>query len=109
MLRTLFSNSNGQQRAGILNQLLGAVGRGGLQSGALSGLSGFLTGGKTTVTPEEANQVSPETAQQLAEHAQERDPSIVEQASAFYAQHPTLVKSLGAGALALIMSHLSRK
>ena len=42
MLGTLFGNSNGQQRAGILNQLLGSVGPGVLGSGALSGLSTLL-------------------------------------------------------------------
>jgi len=45
MLGTLFSNSNGQQRAGILNQLLGAVGPGLLASGGLSRLAGLLRGG----------------------------------------------------------------
>jgi hypothetical protein len=47
--------------------------------------------------------------QQLAEHAQASNPSIVDQASSFYAQHPQLVQGLGAGALALIMSHMSKK
>jgi hypothetical protein len=108
MLGSLFSNSNGQQRAGILNQLLSAVGPGLLSSGALGGLAGLLRGGNT-VTPEQANQVSPQAVTQLAEHAEKENPSIVDQASQFYAQHPTLVQALGAGSLALIMSHLSRK
>jgi hypothetical protein len=108
MLGTLFSNSNGQQRAGILTQLLGAVGPGMLASGGLSSLTGMLRGGNN-VTAEQADQIPSETVQQLAEHAEKQNPSIVEQASAFYAQHPTLVKALGAGSLALIMSHLSRK
>ena len=109
MLSTLFNNSNGQQRAGILNQLLGSVGPGLLASGGLSGLAGLLRGGQANVTPEQANQVSPEAVQQLAEHAEKQNPSIVDQAGEFYAQHPTLVKALGAGSLALIMSHLSRQ
>jgi hypothetical protein len=108
MLGTLFGNSNGQQRAGILNKLLGAVGPGVLASGGLSSLAGLLGGGNN-VTPEQANQIPPETVQQLAEHAEKQNPSIVDQAGEFYAQHPTLVKALGAGSLALIMSHLSQK
>ena len=108
MLSTLFGNSNGQQRAGILNKLLTAVGPGMLASGGLSSLAGLLRGGKN-VTPEQADQIPPETVQELAEHAEKQNPSIVDQASAFYAQHPTLVQALGAGSLALIMSHLSRK
>ncbi len=109
MLGTLFGNSNGPQRAGILNQLLSAVGPGLLASGGLSSLAGLLRGRKPDVTPEQANQISPDSVQQLAEHAEKQNPSIVDQASEFYAQHPTLVQALGAGSLALIMSHLSRK
>jgi hypothetical protein len=47
--------------------------------------------------------------QQAAEHAQAHSPSVVEEASNFYAQHPTVVQGLGAAALGLMMSHLSRK
>lgn len=108
MLGTLFSNSNGQQRAGILNQLLGSVGPGILASGGLSSLTGLLHGGNN-VTPEQANQIPPEAVQQLAEHAEKQNPSIIDQASEFYSQHPTLVQALGAGSLALIMSRLSQK
>jgi hypothetical protein len=108
MLNTLFRNSDGQQRAGILNQLLAAAGPSVLASGGLSSLAGLLRGGNN-VTPEQADQIPPETVQQLAEHAAKQNPSIVDQASEFYAQHPTLVKALGAASLALIMSHLSKK
>lgn len=104
MLSTLFSNSNGQQQAGILNHLLSSLG-----PGAASGILGGLAGGGSSVSPEQAQQVPPETVQQLAEQAQQKDPSIIDQASNFYAQHPTLVKALGAGSLAMIMSHLSRQ
>jgi len=109
MVGTLFGNSNGQQRAGILNQLLSSVGPSLLASGALGGLSGLLHGGQTQVTPEQAQQIPPQAVQDLAEHAQKQNPSIVDQAGQFYAQHPTLVQALGAGSLALIMSHLSRR
>src|SRR5579875_1997742 len=39
MLGTLFSQSNGQQQAGILNQLLGSLGPAAAGAGALGGLS----------------------------------------------------------------------
>jgi hypothetical protein len=107
MLATLFASSNGQQRAGILNQLISSAGAGLLASGAPGGLAGLLRGGQ--VTPEQAQQVQPEAVQKMAEQAQRQNPSIVDHASQFYAQHPTLVKALGAGALALIMSHLSQR
>jgi hypothetical protein len=109
MLSTLFSNSSPDQRAGILNQLLSSVGPGLLASGGLGSLAGLLHGGGAQVTPEQASQVSPEAVKQIAEHAEKQNPSIVDKVSQFYAQHPTLVQALGAGSLALIMSHLSRR
>ena len=107
MLGTLFSQSNGQQQAGILNQLLGSLGPAAAGAGALGGLSSILGGGGQ-VTPQQAQQVPQETVQQLAEQAKQNNPSIVDQAGSFYAQHPTLIKALGAGSLAMIMSHMSR-
>lgn len=106
MLASLFGQSNGQQRAGILNELLGSLGGGSAAQLAEQFLGGRAAGGQ--VTPQQAEQVSPEAIQQLAQHAQSNDPSIVERASSFYAQHPKTVEALGAGALALIMSHMSR-
>ena len=103
MISTLFQKSNGQQQAGILNQLLGSLG----PAAATSALGGML-GGATQVTPQQAQQVSPDTVHQLAQQAHQNDPSIIQQASNFYAQHPTLVQALGAGSLAMIMSHMSR-
>jgi len=109
MLGSLFGQSDPQQRAGILNQLLSSVGPGLLASGGLGSLAGLLGGGSQQVTPQQASQVSPEAVQQLAEHARAESPSIVDQASQFYAQHPMLVQALGAGSLALIMSHISNR
>lgn len=105
MLASLFSQSNGQQRAGILSQLLGSVGPA-AGGGLLGSLSNVLKGGGTELTPQQAEQVSPEAVQQLAANAQKNNHSIVDQASQFYAQHPHLVQGLGAGALALIMSYV---
>ena len=107
MLGTLFSQSNGQQQAGILNHLLGSLGPAAAGAGALGGLSSLLGSG-TQVTPQQAQQVQPEAVQQLAEQAQRNNPSIIDEAGGFYAQHPTLIKALGAGSLAMIMSHMSQ-
>lgn len=104
MVSSMFGQSNGEQRAGILNQLIQSVGPGMLAGGLLSKLGG----GGGQVTPQQAQQVTPEEVQGLAEHAQQHDPSVVDRAGEFYAQHPTLVQGLGAGALAMIMSHMSQ-
>lgn len=109
MLSNLFAHSTPDQRAGILSRLLNAAGPAALSSGALGSLAGMLRGGSATVTPEQAKQVSPEAVQQLAEHAEKQNPSVIDQAGQFYSQHPKLVQALGAGSLALIMSHLSKR
>jgi len=59
------------------------------------------------VTPQQAQQIPPETVRVLAQQAAQEDPSIVNTASNFHAQHPTLIKAIGAGALALLMSKVS--
>src|SRR5580704_19458668 len=67
MLSTLFNNSSGDQKAGVINQLLASVPPGTLTtllSGA--GLAGVLGQGTTQVTPEQAQKISPEAVQQLA-------------------------------------------
>ena len=109
MISNLFRQSDPNQRAGLLNHLLGAVGSGGLASlPGLAGLSGLL-GGSRQVTPEQANQVSPDQVQQIAAHAEKQNPSIVDQVSGFYAQHPQAVKALGGLALTIALQHMLRK
>jgi hypothetical protein len=131
MAAQLFNNSNGQQRAGILNMLLQAAGpailsqvlssrAGGSSSsssssggagGGLSSLIGLLGGsggGQTQITPEQAEQIPAEAVQEIAEHAEKRDPSVIDQVSGFYAEHPTLVKSLGAAALTIALSKIAQ-
>jgi hypothetical protein len=111
MVGTLFGSSNPGQKAGLLNQILGALGPNAAQllrglGGA--GLAGALSGGGT-VTPQQAEQVPPQTVEVLAKEAAKKDPSIVDRAAAFYAEHPTLVKAIGVGALALLLSKMSRR
>ena len=112
MLGSLFSQSNGDQKAGILNQLLGAAGPGALAALAGAGgggLASLLQGGATQITPQQAEKISPEAVQQLATHAEKADPSIVDQASQFYAQHSTLIKTLGGAALTLALTHIAQQ
>jgi hypothetical protein len=109
MVTNLFGQSNPEQKAGLLNQLLRSLGPAAAQilagAGGLAGIGGPLSGGQ--VTPQQAQQIPPQTVEVLAQQAAKKDPSIMEKAAAFYAQHPTLVKAIGAGALALLMSRIS--
>ena len=110
MLSSLFSNSTGDQKVGMINQLLTSVSPSTLTqilSGA--GLAGLLGAGKTQLTPDQAQKLSPEVVQQLATHAQNSNPSIVESASNFYAQHPTLVKTLGGAALTVALAKIAER
>ncbi len=101
MVSHLFSHSDGQQRAGLLNQLLTSG-----PSGLAGELAGMLRGGNQ-VTPEQAQQVSPEAVQQLADGAQQHDPSIIDKISEYYSEHPTLVKTLGIGTLGVAVSKIT--
>ena len=109
MVSGLFGQSNPEQKAGLLNQVLGALPPG-TAAQVLSSLGlGSLTGAAASggLTPQQAQQVPPEAVQTIAQQAAKKDPTIVEKAAGFYAQHPTLVKAIGAGALALLMSKIS--
>ena len=106
----LFGNSAGTQRADILNSLLGTVGPGVLgQVLARHGAPGATATGPTSVTPQVAERVPPEAVQELAEHAEKKDPSIVDRISLAYAAQPQIVKTLGKAALAVAMAQMVRK
>lgn len=111
MVGSLFGQSNPQQQAGVLGQLVQSLGPGAL-TGIAGGVLGRMFGGgqvPATITPQQASQLSPDDVNAIAAHAQQQDPSIVDRVGAFYAQHPTLVKTLGAVALSAVMGHLSSR
>jgi hypothetical protein len=109
MISSLFSQSNQSQRAGLLTHLLSAVPPATLAS--LPGLSnlGGLQGGNPEAVDRAANQLSPDQVRQIANHAEAQDPGIIEKVSSFYAQHPGLMKAVGAMALAVAMKHMTKR
>src|SRR5271154_7102214 len=84
MLSTLFNNSTGEQKAGMVNQLLSSVNPATLPQ-VLSGLglAGRAGAGNGQLTPEQAQNLSPEAVQQLGTHAQNANPSVVQSVSTF--------------------------
>jgi hypothetical protein len=60
------------------------------------------------VTPEQASQISPDEVRELAEKAEQQNPSIVDRMGDFYAQNPTLVKAIGGAALAIALGHMAQ-
>jgi len=116
MAGDLFGNSGGGTRASMLNSLLATAGPALLAKltagGGLSSLTNVLGGmfgghGSTPqVTEAQAAQVSPEDVKDLAKHAEKHDPSIVDRLSEIYAEHPTLIKTLGGAALAIALTKI---
>jgi hypothetical protein len=100
-------------RTSILNTLIAAAGPQ-LLSSVLARHGGRQLPEETGVhqrqlTPEDADRIPPEAVEELAEEAEKRDPGIVDRVSDFYAEHPTLVKSLGVAALAVAMSGMAKQ
>jgi len=113
MASQLFSNGNGQQQASMLTTLLSAVGPAALTqfsgSNPNSPLASLLQSGQTQVTPEQAAQINPADVQALAQHAEQHDSSIIDRISAVYAEHPTLIKTLGAAAMAIAVKKIAEQ
>jgi hypothetical protein len=124
MTSNLFNNSNPQQRAGLINTLIKYAGPtilshvmsrggsnvgGGAGGGGLSTLINLFKGGQQEVTPEQAQQISPEAVAQVAAQAEQHDPSIIDHISNFYSEHPTLVKSLGTAALTIALAKIAQR
>jgi hypothetical protein len=61
------------------------------------------------VSPQQASQVTPEQVQDIATHAEQHSPGIVDQLSSFYAQHTGLVQTLGSAALAIALAHMANR
>jgi hypothetical protein len=68
-----------------------------------------MLGGGSQITPEQASRIPPEQVEQLASHAQQQNPSVVDHVSDFYSQHPGAVKALGGLAMAIAIQHIARR
>ena len=112
MVGQMFGQSNPQQQAGVLNQLLRSIG-----PGVLSALAGGIFGRMTAppngvppqLTPQQASQVTPEQVQEIANRAEQHDPGVLDKVGGFYAEHPQLVKTLGSAALAIALAGVASR
>jgi hypothetical protein len=114
MVAQLFSQATPQQQAGMLTQLLGSLGPAAIaaltSSGVLSGALGQAAGSASAaVSPQQASQITPAQVQEIATHAEQHSPGIVDQLSQFYAQHTGLVQTLGSAALAIALAHMANR
>ena len=107
LISGLFNQSNAEQKAGILNHLISTVGLENLPRSGRGRMLANLLGEAKQFTPQQTENVSPEHVRQIATRAEKSDSSIVDKASAFYSQHPTLVKTLGGGALSIALAKVA--
>ena len=111
----LFGQANSNQQAGMLNQLIADMAPvalsyllSGAGGAAIASVLGKSAGSSTeAITPEQASQLTPVQVQQMADHAQQHNPSIVAHMSDFYAQHSGLIKILGGAALAVALAKMA--
>jgi len=113
MVGQLFGQSSGAQRAGLLNTLIGAAGPAVvgqlLTQRGLGGLAGMFQGGPTQMTPQQAEQIPPQVVEEIAAHAEQQNPSIIDTLGDFYARNPALVKTLGGAALTIALAQLAQR
>lgn len=113
MIGSLLGGSNSQQRAGLLNQLISAIGPALLSGIAGGALGRLLQGARGTaqpnLTPSDAEQLTPQQMQEIAVAAEKEDPSVLDKVGAYYAQHPELVKILGGTALAIALGQMATR
>ena len=115
MIGSLFGGSNPQQRAGLLGQLISAVGPAVLSSIAGGALGRMFQGGgpsgarQRQVTPADVIDMTPEQVREVATAAEKSDPSIMDRVGAYYAEHPEVVKVLGGTALAIALGQMATR
>jgi hypothetical protein len=106
MVARMFSQSNPQQQAGMLNQVLATVGPAVLSGMAGGALARALPPGSTQVTPQQASQLTPGEVQDIVNRAEQQHPGIADALGQFYAQHSGLIKTLGTAALTVALARL---
>jgi hypothetical protein len=106
LVSQMFGESSPAQQAGVLNQILAALGPAAATALAGGALGKVLAPGQSQITPEQASQLSPDQVTVIATQAEQTHPGVVDQVSQFYAQHSGLIKVLGGAALAIAMAKM---
>lgn len=104
MVSQLFANGSADQKAGMLNALLANA-----SPEIRAKLGSLMPAAAATgaVSAPQATSVSPDVVSTLAQQVHSQNPGVVQQLSSFYAQHPTLVKTLGTAAMMLAMRKIA--
>jgi hypothetical protein len=98
----LFANGSSDQKADMLKALLSSA------SPEMQGqLATLLAGaGGSAATP---GATTPDTIASVARRVEQSNPGVVDTMSSFYAQHPTLIKTLGSAALMIAMRKIAER
>ncbi|MFT4193954.1 hypothetical protein [Ottowia sp.] len=106
MVGQLFANASPEQRSAMLNAIVEKLGPGalaGVAGGALAGHEGADT---PAISPTQASQLSPDQVRDVTVAAHRAEPGLLDRMGSFYAEHPDLIKTLGAGAVMIALARL---
>jgi hypothetical protein len=112
MVSQLFAQATHEQKAGMLQQLLGSLNPAALTAlGGAGALGSLLSSGSNvttaTISAQQAAQLTPAQVEQIAAHAEKQNPRVIDTMSNFYAQHSGLVKTLGGAALTIALAKIA--
>ena len=106
MVGGLFEKATPEQRTAMLNAIVEKLGPGalaGVAGGALAGHEGAAT---PSIPLDKASQISTRDVRDVVNVAETGEPGIMDRMGQFYAEHPELVKTLGAGALMIALAKI---
>jgi hypothetical protein len=105
LVSQLFASGSSEQKAAMLSTLMSAIPAS--QRAKMASMIPGLGGASAAAGMPPADSVSANDVQKLAQHAEKQDATIVDKMSQLYAAHPGLVKTLGAGAMAIAMRKIA--
>jgi len=110
MVGQLFSQGTPDQRAAMIKQLLGSLSPAAMSalagSGALGSVATSASAAPASISPQ---QLTPTQVEQIAAHAEQHNPTIIDTMSNFYAQHTGLVQTLGSAALTIALAKIATR
>ena len=106
LVSQLFASGSGEQKTAMLSTLMSAIPAN--QRSKIASMIPGLDGASASSGTPPAEGVSPNDVQKLAQHVETQDATIVDKMSQLYAAHPMLVKTLGAGAMAIVMKKIGQ-
>ena len=105
LVSQLFASGSGAQKTAMLSTLLSAIPAN--QRSKIASMIPGLGASADLGTAPPPDSMSANDVQKLAQQVEKQNPTIVDKMSELYAAHPTLIKTLGAGAMAIAMRKIA--